>query len=403
MDWNLPYLNDEHKSLVMLMKEFCEREVEIDKLNELADKPIPPDSTWEDLRASLPWDLISKSHDAGLRQISVPEEYGGGGYGSDLIALGACAETAGYYGGQLGRIFTIIWKPLADLQFFPKHLQEEIYPIFMQERKTLLAASITEPNSGSDMLLPYDEPGAAGMYFARQDGEDWILNGEKMWCEGAAVANYIVLNVRTEPNGPITKSLTSFLFPTDTPGWSIRVNDMMGNEIFPNAQQHYENCRISDRYRITPVNRGFEAMRYRFSGVTLHLFAMLGWAEKTWEEIRQYAKTRIQGGKPIIQHNNVGMMVAEADATLRCFKLLLYQNAYECMSKGKNASPLVTYHLNWYLKKMINRLVEIGLDVYGGMGPQKEMNFEHWIRVHLSLTHGGSTGTMNLVKAAKLL
>ena len=137
MDWNLPYLEDEHRSLVMLMKEFCEREVEINVLNEIADKPIPPNATWEDLRASIPWELISKAHDAGLRQLSVPEEYGGGGYGSDLIALGACAETAGYYGGQMGRIFTIMWKPLSDMQFFPTHLQEEIYPVFMQERNSI--------------------------------------------------------------------------------------------------------------------------------------------------------------------------------------------------------------------------------------------------------------------------
>ncbi|MEW6668556.1 MAG: acyl-CoA dehydrogenase family protein [Thermodesulfobacteriota bacterium] len=403
MEWNLPYLTDEHKSLIMLMKEFCEREVNVKALNELADKPIPRNANWEYLRAQIPWDLLSKAHDAGLRQLTVPTAYGGGGYGSDLIALGACAETAGYYGGQMGRIFTIMWKPLADLEHFPTHLQEEVYPIFMEDRKTLLAASITEPNSGSDMLIPNDEPGAAGMYFARREGDEWILNGDKQWCEGAGIANYVILNVRTDPKGPLTKSITSFLFPTSTPGWSVRVNNMMGNEIFLNAQQHYENCRISDRYRITPVNGGYDAMRVRFAGVTIHLFAMLGWAEKTWENIRDYAKARIQGGKPIIQHNNVGMMIAEADVMLRAFKLLLYQNAHECMAEGQNASPLGTFYLNYYEKTMINRLVEIGLDVYGGMGPQKELDLEHWIRVHLSLSHGGSTGTLNLVKASKLL
>ncbi|MGD0659997.1 MAG: acyl-CoA dehydrogenase family protein [Syntrophorhabdales bacterium] len=403
MEWNLPYLTEEHKSLVMLMKEFCEREVDAKALNKLADMPIPPNATWEHLRSRIPWDLLSKAHDAGLRQLTVPTEYGGGGYGSDLIALGACAETAAYYGGQMGRIFTILWKPLADLRHFPAHLQEELYPVFMGDRKTIFAASITEANSGSDMLVPYDEPGAAGMYFARQEGDDWILNGDKQWCEGAAVANYVVVNVRTEPKGPSTKSTTTFLFPTSTPGWSVRVNDMMGNEILMNAQQHYENCRISDRYRISLINGGFDAMRSRFSGVVIHLFALLGWAEKTWEDVREYAKTRIQGGKPIIQHNNVGIEVAEADVLLRAFKLLLYQNAYECMAEGKDASPLGTYYLNWFLKMLMGRLVEIGLDVYGGMAPQKEHDFEHWVRVQLSMTHGGATGTMNLVKAAKLL
>ena len=94
---------------------------------------------------------------------------------------------------------------------------------------------------------------------------------------------------------------------------------------------------------------------------------------------------------------------AEADVLLRTFRLLLYQNAYECVQEGKKASPLGLYYVNWYLKRMINRLTEIALDVYGGMGPQKELDLEHWIRVHLSLTHGGSTGTLNLIKAARVL
>jgi len=403
MNWNLPYLTDEHKSLVMLMKEFCEREVDIKRLNEIADVPLPPGATWADCRARVPWDLLSKAHDAGLRQLTAPTEYGGAGYGADLIAQGACAETAGYYGGQLGRMFTIIWKPVADFDKLSKDLQEELYGAFMQDRTTVFAASITEPNSGSDMLMPYDEPGATGAYFARQEVDEWILNGDKMWCEAACVASYITLNVRTDPKGPISKSITTFLIPTNTPGWSIRVNDMMGNEIFLNAQQHYENVRIPDRYRLSPVNGGAEGMRTRFAGVSIHLFAFLGWAERIFDEMKEYARTRIQGGKPIIQHHNVGMMVAEADVLLRTFRLLVYQNAYECMEEGPKASPLMLFYINWYLKMMVTRVSEIALDVYGGMGPQKELNLEHWIRVSPSLQHGGSTGTLNLVKAAKLL
>jgi alkylation response protein AidB-like acyl-CoA dehydrogenase len=403
MEWDLPYLNEEQKSLVMLMKEFCEREVDIKSLNELADKPLPPNATWSELRSRVPWDLISKAHDAGLRQLSVPEEYGGGGYGSDWLALGACAETAGYYGGQMGRIFTIIWKQLANMQYWPKSVQEEVYPVFMKDRKTLVAASITEPDHGSDLLLPYDVPGGAGKFFARQEGDEWILNGEKMYCEAGGVASYIVLNVRTEPKGPITKSITTFLVPTNTPGWSIRVNDMMGNEIFPNVQQIYNNCRIPDRLRITPINGGYEAMASRFAGLSIHYFAIAGWAERTWDDMKEYAKTRIQGGKPIIQHINVGTMLAEADALLRTLRLLLYQNAWECRSQGEIITPLGFFYISWYAKKVITRLVEIGFEVYGGMAPQKEHMFEHWVRVHLSGLHGGSTGILNLVKAASYL
>jgi hypothetical protein len=72
-------LNEEQRSLVALAKEFCKREVDIKTMNELADKPHPPNATKEQLMARIPWDLISKAHDVGLRQIIVPKKYGGSG------------------------------------------------------------------------------------------------------------------------------------------------------------------------------------------------------------------------------------------------------------------------------------------------------------------------------------
>jgi len=252
LDWNLPYITEEHKSLVGLMKEFCQREVDLRLLGQMADVPIPPNATSEELRARMPWDLISKAHDAGLRQIAAPEEFGGGGYGEDHLGLGAMAETAGFYGGHFGRLMTITWKQLAAFAYTSKELAEEVLGDFMRDRKTMMGASITEPNSGSDMLMPYDEPGVAGQYLARKEGDDWIFNGDKMFCTAGGVSNYVTVMARTEPKGPLTKSVTQFVVNTRWPGWSFaRVNDMMGNELVSNVQMHFENMRVPDKYRVS--------------------------------------------------------------------------------------------------------------------------------------------------------
>ena len=404
MNLNLPYLNEEHKSLMMLMKEFCEREVDRKALYELGDKPIPPNATRTDLMARMPWDLISKAHDAGLRQLTVPKEYGGGGYGENHLAMAAIAEAAGYYGGQVARLFTIPWKHISSLIYAPKPVQDEVFTDFMKDKKTMVAASITEPNSGSDYLMPYDEPGVTGKYFARQEGDGWIINGEKMFCTAGGVSNYIILNIRTHPTNPITKSVTTFLFPVKTPGWSIaRVNDMMANEITANIQMRFENCRLPDRFRVSPVNGGYEVMRSRLAGKSMHMIGQVGEAQRTWEEMRDYARARIQGGKPVIQHNNVGTLITEGDMLLRTLRLLHYQHAWECMGKGELLSPLGWWYINYWTKKVMFRLVEIGLEIYGGMAPQKELTFEHWVRIQLSMFHGGSTGLLSMVKASKFI
>jgi alkylation response protein AidB-like acyl-CoA dehydrogenase len=77
---------------------------------------------------------------------------------------------------------------------------------------------------------------------------------------------------------------------------------MMGNELVTNVQLHFENYRIPDRYRVSPINGAFEVMKSRLAGKSLHMFAVLGWAERTWEDMKEYAKARVQGGKPIIQN-----------------------------------------------------------------------------------------------------
>jgi len=407
IDLNLPYFTEEHKSLAMLVKEFCEREVDLKRLNEIADQPISPNATPEELRKRIPVDLISKAQDAGLRQLCIPKEFGGSGYEDDPVAQGIAAEVAGYYGGQFARLLTIPWKHQITFAYAPRHIQEEVYTDFLNDKTTMMASSITEPNSGSDFLFPYDEPGAAGQCIAVRDGDDWVINGDKMFCTAGGVSNYIDLTVRTDPAGPITKSTTKFAFPTRTKGWSIsRVNVMMGNEIAPNVQMRFENARISDRYRISPVNAGFDLMKSRLGGKTVHLFGQfLGWSERVFEDMKEYAKARIQGGRPIIQHPNVGAMIAEADCLLKSLRLLLYQNAWECMGivSRKELIPVKGwYYLNWYAKKVVMRIIEIGLEVYGGMAPQKELPFEHYVRVLLSVMHGGSTGLLNLIKASRM-
>jgi alkylation response protein AidB-like acyl-CoA dehydrogenase len=241
---------------------------------------------------------------------------------------------------------------------------------------------------------------------AHQEGDEWVFNGDKMFCTAGGVSNYLTVMARTDPKGPISKSVTQFVIDTRLPGWSVsRVNDMMGNELVTNVQLHFENYRIPDRYRVSPINGAFEVMKSRLAGKSLHMFAVLGWAERTWEDMKEYAKARVQGGKPIIQHSNVGMLVAETDCLLRTTRLLQYQDAWEWhhVGEGQMRDVLGWYYINWYIKKVLMRIIEAGLEIYGGMAPQKELTFEHWVRVHLSIMHGGSTGLLSLVKAAKII
>ncbi len=159
LDFNLPYLNDEQKSLAMLIKEFCEREVDLRALCDMADQPIPPNATPAQLRSRLPLELLSKAHDAGIRQICAPAEYGGGGYEEDHVAQGAMAEMAGYMGGHFGRLMTIAWKQMAAFKWAPKEIAKEVLEDYMNDRTTMMAASLRNRTAAATCLCPMTNRG----------------------------------------------------------------------------------------------------------------------------------------------------------------------------------------------------------------------------------------------------
>lgn len=390
--------NEEQKSLRALVKDFCEREIDWKHLRELGEKKV----SVENARDTMPWDLVEKLHRIGLRQLAVPRKYGGGEAG--WLTKIVVAEALAQWGGPLSVLMTPLWKWCRDLAAYANdELQDEFFPKFMNDPHMLLSSALTEPDAGCDIELPYDGPGNQVSTFAYKDGDEWVINGTKAYISGGPVADYIALMAITDKNRPYSESVAMFMVPKGTPGFSIlRLNEFIIQPLMANGDLLFENCRIPNRYLLAePGKESAKLMEMRRTDKIIHLAGHLGSCQSVYNLAKEYAKTRIQGGKPIFEHLNVGPLVVEMGIIIETFRLLLYRCAWE-LDKEEEKGPMISqlwFNLpNAYLKLQTPRLVSIATEVFGSVGMLKEYPVEAWVRSLILYNHIGGTRTMDLIK-----
>jgi alkylation response protein AidB-like acyl-CoA dehydrogenase len=176
-----------------------------------------------------------------------PEKWGGRGADADA------ARASGVVWGEYG--WTIVPKSVTNMigrivmRFGSPELQEEALPR-MGAGEITASLGYTEPSCGSDVF--------AARTRAVRDGDEWLINGQKMFTSGAEIASYILLLTRTDSNAPKHKGLTLFLVPTSTPGFEYHRIETFMDE--PTNATFYTDVRIPDRYRLGEVNGGVRVM-----------------------------------------------------------------------------------------------------------------------------------------------
>jgi alkylation response protein AidB-like acyl-CoA dehydrogenase len=388
-------LSEEQKSLLALVTDFFKRETSPQFINECMKK---------DPKERIPRDLLRKMHAVGLSTLCVPARYGGGGV-SSLLTQVLLAERAAQYGGLLCELLWLNWKLQRDLAAVgTKEQQDEFFPRIMEDPTFQLGETITEPEHGHDPRLPHDEPGSGLATFAHKDGDEYVINGEKCFTDGA-LTDLLFVSLRTGKNKPLSQSMSVILVPTNTPGFSVtRINALMSELIRPVGDLLFEDVRVPSRYLLGEENRGFDIMNGRYGFWLPLTAAAVGGAQATYELTKGWAKTRIQGGKPIFEHLTIGTRVVEMLLHIEQTRYLVYKTAWDYDQTGQAlVSPLGFNLCNVAAKEMGVLVARHAAEVWGARGALKEMPIEGYIRgVHGHL-HGFETASFNLVKAMNMI
>jgi len=366
-------------------------------VEEFANKEVAPGAEARD--ATGKWDSVlwKKIADLGLLGLPLPETYGGSG--ADAVTTLAAYEAFCRGGLDAGLVLSMgahLFICAVPIWLHGSEEQKEKYLPLLARGEYIGALGLTEPNAGSD---------AAGITTtARRDGDDYILNGSKMFITNGPVAD-LVLVMATVDKAKRSGGVTAFIVEKDTPGFTIgRELNKMGHRSSPTAELVFEDCRVPAANRVGEEGRGFAATtdalvweRGVFLGAESAglMGAMLNMAVR-------YARERTQFGQPIANFQMIREKLAEIKVALDATRLLAYRAAW-LKDTGQDGKLEASIAKAYYSRELV-RVADMVLQIFGGYGYMKEYPIERLYRdVKLLSIGGGTSEVQKLVISSQML
>jgi acyl-CoA dehydrogenase len=241
--------------------------------------------------------------------------------------------------------------------------QREIYLAPYVAGKTISAMGISEPGAGSDP--------AAMTTRAVRDGDDWVLNGRKIWISRAQAADFTIVMALTDPEKRARGGISAFLVDRDTPGFQVlRRIPMIGGQF--TYEIALENCRVEGWKLLGKEGDGFAPMQARLGTRRIQIAAWaVGMAQRALDLLIDYAPQRKTFGVPLSERQAIQFWVAEAATRIHATRLMIYDCAYK-LDKGLSARNEISM-IKWYASEMAYEIIDRTMQVFGAMGLTKEM------------------------------
>ncbi len=352
---------------------------------------------------AFPWEVIEEGDKLGLRLLSLPKAYGGGE--ADILTLCLVGEELARGDLGLAVAFDQTWKMFSLMTGSMTDDQRERHlPGLINNPRALLATANSEPLSGSDNILPYDAPGVGTQTSAVREGDHYVINGRKHFISNGGLASFYVLYARTDNTVGVSQGLTAFLLPADTPGFSVaRVHDKMGQRLVQNAELVLENVRVPVEDRLGEENRAMFMRRHWLLGSNTQAAAtVLGCAVAAYEYALDWAKTRIQGGRPIIEHPNIACVASDMYKDLEAARSFIWRTAWAAQH-DPDFKPKLSNMCKVFASEAATRVCLSALDVMGGHGYMKDHPVEKYIRDALSFHHSDGQNQVIRLRTAPML
>ena len=289
-------------------------------VREFAETAVSPIAAEIDRNHRFPTEIIPQMAELNLLGLPFPEEAGGAG--CDYVSFAVVVEELSRVCASTGVIVSTHTALCAwPIYEFGTTSQKDKYLYHLSTGKTLGAFALTEPSAGTD---------AASMKTtAVLDGEEWVLNGSKIFITNGGNADVYVVTAMTDRTKG-TKGISAFILEKGTPGFTIGENEhKMGIKASSTTPLYFNNCRIPKDALLGQEGQGFKiAMKALDLGRIGIAAQALGIAQGAFEAAVKYAKERVQFGKPIAAQQAIQWMIADMATRIEAARLLVYRAAW---------------------------------------------------------------------------
>jgi citronellyl-CoA dehydrogenase len=363
-------------------------------VRDVVDKEINPHvDDWEEAGIFPAHEVMGTLGRLGLLGLEYDASVGGGGVDHSYTVV---------LGEELGRIRaagvsmaisvqTDMATPSLARFGTPELKQRYLKPAVAGEMVCSIA--VTEPGAGSDV---------AGIRTrAVRDGDDWVINGSKIFITNGTQADWMCLLVRTSDEGGY-RGMSQVVFPTAIPGFRVsRSLKKLGNKSSDTAELSFDDCRVPVANTIGTIGRGFHQQMAQFQNERMiAVYIALGQIRRALDETADYLRGRVVFGVPLLQHQHVQMQLAELEAELDLLRQYAYSTA-QAYLRGEDTTWCATV-AKLTAGRLIRRVADTAIQFHGGMGYMEETWTARFLRDSRLLSIGGGADEVMLRTIAKL-
>ncbi|MBD5501590.1 MAG: acyl-CoA dehydrogenase [Lachnospiraceae bacterium] len=379
-------LTKQHEMARTLFKEFAEKEV----------KPLAQEVDETEI---FPRGTVEKMAKAGFLGIPVPKEYGG--QGCDPLTYAMCVEELSKVCGTTGVIVSAHTSLCCDpIMTYGTEEQKQKYLVPLAKGEKLGAFGLTEPGAGTDAQGQQTK--------AVLDGDEWVLNGSKIFITNGKEADvyviFAVTSVVTDAKGRSKKMISAFIVEKGTPGFTFGTKEKkMGIRGSSTYELIFTDCRIPKENLLGQEGKGFGIAMHTLDGGRIGIAAQaLGLAEGALDRTIEYVKERKQFGRAIGAFQNTQFQLADMATKVQAAQMMVYRAA---MAKATQKVYSVEAAMaKLYAAEVAMEVTTKAVQLHGGYGYIREYDVERMMRdAKITEIYEGTSEVQRMVISGSLL